>query len=144
MVVGLSQLVLISVLLVTSLLGANTHACEIVVHPSVKDTELSQQKLRLIFSRRLIHWSDGQPIKVFTFPVDSEAHHTFCKEKLGFLPFHLQRNWSRLVYSGRGRAPVHLESYEEMLRAISKTEGAIGYMPHGVDIGKNSGVLILE
>ena len=44
------------------------------------------------------------------------------------LPYSLRRNWDRLIFSGTGRAPVRVQSVEEMMRLVRETPGAIGYI----------------
>ena len=125
--------------------GAFSHASEVIVHSSVTEKVLSKQRLRLIFSQRLTHWPDGQPIKVVVFDAASEEHQKFCEAKLGLLPFQLQRNWDRSIYSGRNSAPVFVSNAQQMIRAVSSTRGAIGYVPQSFMLeGEKEGVNVIE
>ncbi|MGX2040526.1 hypothetical protein ACWJKU_10400 [Methylocaldum sp. MU1018] len=41
----------------------------------------------------------------------------------------LRQTWDRKVFSGTGQAPELASTVEEMRMLISKTPGAIGYLP---------------
>ena len=43
-------------------------------------------------------------------------------------PYQLDRIWNKLTYSGLGVAPIIVNTPKELLDAIIKTPGAIGYV----------------
>jgi hypothetical protein len=90
-------------------------------------------------------WPDGKPIKVFVLPSDDAVHISFAKGVLHIFPHQLKRSWDVLVYSGSGQAPTEVDSPEEMLKKVSSTPGAIGYLPEDYLIagGKNANVHVL-
>ena len=106
---------------------ANGHY-QIVAHPKVHESSLSVNVLRAIFSMRMRTWSDGNLIKVFVLSDNDELHNDFAKEKLNVFPYQLRLAWDRLVFSGTGQAPIHVDSHDEMLAKIASTPGAIGYL----------------
>ncbi|WP_372872135.1 hypothetical protein [Shewanella sp.] len=101
----------------------------VIFHEQVNGESLSVSELRLIFSRQRLFWTDGTPIKVFVLPPDSEMHKRFCFESLEILPYVLQRNWDRLVYSGTADRPEIVSTLAEMRVKVAKTPGSIGYIP---------------
>ena len=78
---------------------------------------------------RINEWPDGTPITVFVLDNNSKQHGEFCKNVLQIFPYQLQRTWNRLVFSGSGQAPNHVNSISEMKNRVRSTPGAIGYLP---------------
>jgi ABC-type phosphate transport system substrate-binding protein len=73
-------------------------------------------------------WPDGSPLTVFALNDESDAHRTFCRTVLGVLPYHLRRNWDRLIFSGSGQAPTLVSNMQQMKMKVAATPGAIGYI----------------
>lgn len=48
-------------------------------------------------------------------------------------PYQLDRIWNKLTYSGLGVAPITVNSPQELLDAVKKTPGAIGYVEKIMD-----------
>jgi len=107
-------------------------AAEIVVHRAVKQGELTLNVARLLFTMRLLRWSDGTHVRVFVLPDSDPLHSAFAKQTLDLYPRQLRRVWDRRLFSGSGAVPVTVDSVEEMLRRVSETPGAIGYLPDGL------------
>ncbi|QSX30529.1 hypothetical protein JYB88_02380 [Shewanella cyperi] len=102
---------------------------EVIFNASVAEARLDAAELRLIFSRQRLFWTNGQAIRVFILPPDSEDHRQFCQNSLDVLPYMLQRNWDRAVYSGMADRPEIVSSIAEMRRKVFSTAGAVGYVP---------------
>ena len=100
----------------------------LLVHQAHAQTIISQDSLRAIYSMRQRAWPDGTPVTVFMYAADSELHRNFCLRDLELFPYQLQRVWDVLIYSGAGQSPVRVKSKDEMLKKISSTVGAIGYV----------------
>jgi hypothetical protein len=111
------------------------HAAEIVVHRAVKQGDFTRNFARLLFTMRLLRWSDGTRVHVFVLPDSDPLHSTFAKQTLDLYPRQLRRVWDRHLFSGSGAVPVTVDSVEEMLRRVSETPGAIGYLPDGLAKG---------
>ena len=101
----------------------------VITHFSTKSSNVSIYQLQSIFGLKIKAWDDNTPITVYsTSPLD-KAHQNFCKNILGIFSHQLQRAWDRLTYSGRANSPTIVSSFEEMIDAVAKTPGAIGYIP---------------
>lgn len=103
-------------------------AIEIVTHPQVTESSLTKSQLRRIYTMRQLRWSDHSAISVFVLPSQHELHQRFAKERLQMFPYQLNRIWHKLTYSGLGVAPTIVASEKELIQAIIKTPGAIGYI----------------
>ena len=89
---------------------------------------VSKRTLRAFYSMRTQSWDDGNQLVVFVLSDDAELHSDFCSKVLGILPYHLRRNWDRLIFSGRASAPILVSSPAEMKRRVSQTPGSLGYL----------------
>ncbi|WP_298442582.1 hypothetical protein [uncultured Ferrimonas sp.] len=104
-------------------------AAQVVVNDPSVAGEISQSELRAIYSMKRQFWPDGTAITVVTLAANDPLHVEFCKNQLKLLPFQLNREWDRLVFSGMGERPQQVASAEELLELVSRTKGAIGYLP---------------
>jgi len=103
-------------------------AIEVVTHHQVIDNSLTKSQLRRIYTMRQLHWSDNSAITVFVLPSQHDLHKRFAKERLQIFPYQLNRIWHKLTYSGLGVAPTIVTSEQELIQAVIKTPGAIGYI----------------
>ena len=124
--------IIVSFFLCSTLVSVG-NATEIVVNQSVPVGEYSLNKTRAIFTMRQRFWSNGKKVQVFVLADNHPLHKTFTKKKLHMFPHQLRRVWDRMVFSGTGRAPVILNTEEEMLDKISNTPNAIGYLNSGTE-----------
>lgn len=89
--------------------------------------QVSARELGQIFLRKKQYWSSGGRIH----PVNLHAEHAlrlaFSKTVLGSLPSEQADYWNGLYFHGI-TPPQSLQSEEAVLRYISTTKGAIGYI----------------
>lgn len=104
-------------------------SADVIVHPEIQSKQVSRQYLLSIFSMRTRTWPDQKPVRVFVFPYKHSAHQNFTKNTLRIFPYQLRNIWDRAVFSGAAQSPTVVYSQEEMLKVVSETEGAIGYLP---------------
>jgi len=103
-------------------------AVEIIAHPQVEVSKLSQASARAVFGMRQAKWPNGSLIRVFVLPDAHPVHGALCKGELSIYPYQLRQSWDRLVYSGMAQAPVEVSSETEMVAKVAATPGAIGYV----------------
>lgn len=118
----------LGILILLGCINSTVNAVEVIIHPSVSETILTTSQLRRIYTMRQVHWSDGRRITVFVLPRQHTLHLRFTKERLQMFPYQLDRIWNKLTYSGLGGAPIRINTPEELLDAVRKTPGAIGYV----------------
>lgn len=126
-----------------------SNGAEVVANSSIFQTAISKRELRSIFSLKLKQWRTGERIIVVTYSDETSVgktyHANFCKDELGVFPHQLQQAWDRSIYSGTGIPPKKVDSLEEMLKFISRTKGAIGYVDgDAVDIETVDGVKVIK
>ncbi len=122
---------LVLILIFAGLVSSSAAAIEIVTHPQVTEISLTKSQLRRIYTMRQLRWSDDSAINVFVLPSQHELHQRFAKERLQIFPYQLNRIWHKLTYSGLGVAPTIVSSEKELIQAVTKTPGAIGYIDEG-------------
>jgi ABC-type phosphate transport system substrate-binding protein len=110
------------------LVVSQVSAIEIVTHPQVAERSLTKSQLRRIYTMRQLRWNDDSAINVFVLPSQHNLHKRFAKEQLQIFPYQLNRIWHKLTYSGLGVAPTIVSSEQELIQAVIKTPGAIGYI----------------
>lgn len=115
-----------------ALVSANA-AVQVIGRNPAQIGALSQAELRAIYSMKRQYWANGEAITVVTLASSNPLHKQFCQQQLGLLPFQLNREWDRLVFSGTGEPPTEATSVAEMLHIVQQTKGAIGYLPAHID-----------
>jgi ABC-type phosphate transport system substrate-binding protein len=98
------------------------------MHPSISEQRLTTSQLRRIYTMRQLQWTDGHRITVYVLPRQHILHLRFSKERLQMFPYQLDRIWNKLTYSGLGVAPITVDTPEDLLEAVMKTPGSIGYV----------------
>ena len=101
-----------------------------VVVPAQEDVEklkLTPNSLKLIYLRKQLYWPNGKRI----VPVNLQSEHVlrnqFSLALLGTLPKQQIDYWNGLYFNGI-QPPHTVNSEEAVLRFISETKGAIGYV----------------
>jgi ABC-type phosphate transport system substrate-binding protein len=115
-------------LILACFVTSQASAIEVVTHPQVAVSSLTKSQLRRIYTMRQLRWSDNSAISVFVLPSQHNLHQRFAKEKLQVFPYQLNRIWHKLTYSGLGVAPTIVKTEQELIQAVIKTPGAIGYI----------------
>ncbi|WP_262927230.1 substrate-binding domain-containing protein [Phytohalomonas tamaricis] len=130
---GLTRLILAIALLVACPLASSATDVPIVLiaNPNVPIDSLTRETIRAIFAMRQRTLPDGQAVHVFVLPDESRVHARFAKEYLGVYPHQLRLSWDRVVFSGTGQAPNHVDSQAEMVERVATTPGGIGYIEQG-------------
>jgi len=143
-VIRISIIYRIFLILFVCCLALLTHKVEgmsVVVNKSVAIEKITSSQLRRIYSMRQVRWNENLPIAVFVLPSQSIIHQKFCKESLKIFPYQLDRIWNKLTFSGLGVAPTIVNSPQELLQAVKRTPGAIGYVDN---IIKEEGIHVIE
>jgi ABC-type phosphate transport system substrate-binding protein len=102
--------------------------------------------LRLVFTLRLVKFSDGQQIKIFMLPQDHRVTREFSTQFLGMTA----RRWWEVLEAQQAAGKINLHkivpSEAAMLTAVSNTPNSIGYLDEYIVInaGNNSRLTVLE
>lgn len=128
---SMSGLVVGAVLLLSplqSFAGVQRGAIVIIANKAVSATKISRDDLRPIFQTKKDTWPDGTPARPFNLPDANTARHGFDAAVLGLDPDRVARYWIDRKIRGGARPPQTTVSSALMLKLVSKTAGAVGYV----------------
>lgn len=113
-----------------------------VIAASGHGKSLKKDDLALIFKRKKVFWSDGTKIQPVNLPPSNPLRQSFSLAILGATPDEMEKYWSDMYF--HGILPPHvLASEEGMLRFVSDTPGAIGYVSYCRAVGRANIVMII-
>ena len=121
----ISALVISSLYLITPIANAGV---AVITHPGVKEIGLSKSKLADIYLGKIKNYSNGVKIQPVDLPGDENAHKKFYQEVVKKSDSAVNRYWSKLKYTGKGKPPKVIDDPKEVIRWVANNEGAIGYI----------------
>ncbi len=99
----------------------------VVAHKSVPVDSISKSELLDLYTGETSIWRDGEPVVVFDLKERGKTRKTFYKF-LGMASSRIKSIWLKRMLLGEADPPESLKSEEELLRKISTTQGAIGFL----------------
>ena len=99
----------------------------VVAHKSVPVDSVSKSELLDLYTGETSIWRDGEPVVVFDLKENGKTRKTFYKF-LGMASSRIKSIWLKRMLSGEADPPESLNSEEDLLRKISTTKGAIGFL----------------
>ncbi len=103
-------------------------AVAVITHTGIDEIGLSKSKLAKIYLGKLKRYSNGEKIRVVNLPKSSMAYKKFHKVVVKKTDAVLNRYWSKLKYTGKGKPPKTLATTREVIKWVANTKGAIGYI----------------
>jgi|SRR4051812_49386596 ABC-type phosphate transport system substrate-binding protein len=100
----------------------------VIAHKSSGLTKVTRDDLRPIFQTRRNTWPDGSTARPFNLPEGSSIRQGFDAAVLGLDPDRVARYWIDRKIRGGERAPQVVPSDSLMVKVVSKTPGAVGYV----------------
>ena len=88
---------------------------------------LSRQEVRYIFLGQMREWSDGSKI-VFAIQKEGATQERFLDGYIGKSSFQFSNYWKKQVFTGKCSQPRSFQNDQEMMKFVSETRGAIGYV----------------
>ncbi len=101
----------------------------VIAHPSVGNVVVSQIKLVNLFLIPGTTWPDSQVAIPIDLTAPAHIKADFYRLAFGRSQSQLRAYWARQVFSGMGAPPIEVSSAPEVVRIVSKTPGAVGYVP---------------
>ncbi|MFK5913795.1 MAG: hypothetical protein QM484_05430 [Woeseiaceae bacterium] len=117
-------------------------AVAVITHPNIKDIGFSKSKLAKIYLGKLKRHSNGETIKAANLPKDTAAYKKFHNVVVKKSGAALNRYWSKLKYTGKGKPPKTISSTRELIKWVANTKGAIGYID-GKYLNKSVNVVLI-
>lgn len=117
----------------------------IAVHTDNEIDRLSHSEVYDIFLFQNDVWANGEPIRVLTLPLNSIEHRIFLDKYTGLNYLGYTRRYNNRINSGRGKPPIIVKNYREMLDKIAADAGAIGYTQETVrEFMQSHGIKVVE
>lgn len=102
---------------VIAVIVANNNAAKAITLP----------ELKLIYWRKKEYWANGKPMHPVNLPTDNSLRIEFSRKILGSLPNTQNDYWNGMYFNGKS-PPYVVNSEEAVIRFVTETSGAIGYI----------------
>lgn len=114
-------------LLVTVMFTTTVYSEEIkvIVNKSNALSSISADDLKNIYLGRKTLWDGGEKITLYDH---EKIKTTFIEKFLNTTKSKYMKFWMKKMLSGKGNAPKNVGSDEEMIKKVSGSDGAIGYV----------------
>ncbi len=136
------QLNLSSILIALALAGAAGAAETVIVNAGLGVSEVAKDDLTGMFEGKKGNWPSGAKVVLVTQP-DAAIHEGFLKAYVGKSPSQFANAWKKIVFTGKASAPVSAKSDAEVVEAVGKSPGAVGYISDPAAAAGKSGVTVV-
>ena len=99
----------------------------LVANNTVSDTSITRQAAQDAFLGKKNTWSDGASVVLATLS-EGETHDKFLLAFVGRTASQFSTYWKKLVFSGKAMEPKSFDTEESLLKFVSETKGAVGYV----------------
>gem|GEM_PF-6674639 len=86
------------------------------------------------FAMQATTWPNGAQVQLVVLPADNAMQYQFTQYLLRLAPYQAETRWLRYVYSGQALKPIIVTSTAQMIEAVSKVPGAIGFLPSNATV----------
>ncbi len=107
----------------------------VIANKSVPESSVSKSELLDLYSGDIKWWGNGDPVIIFDLKKNDDVKKDFYSF-IGKTPSRMKTIWMKKMLSGEGDPPDALETENDMLSVVAKTQGAIGFV--SLDIIDNS------
>ena len=131
------------ILILTILLPVVSLAGEIVIitNENVAVSTLDPKEVKQIFMGSKTTWDNGDKI-IFVIQDKESISDPFLKTYTKKSVSQYKNYWKQQVFTGKGKAPQSFASEEEIVKFVSQTPGAIGYVSSGADKGNTKSITV--
>lgn len=106
----------------------------VIANSSVPVTSLSKSDLSLLFLKKMTtyqKWGNSGKVVPVDLTAESETRIAFTKAVHQKAVTAIKAYWQQQIFSGRGAPPTEVASDAEVIAAVAKSAGAIGYVSAG-------------
>lgn len=100
---------------------------KVVANKGLGLESVSRSELQQIFLGKVVTWSNGKKAVPVTLK-GGAVHDEFLKTHMGKSPSQYDTFWKQAIFTGTGRPPKALGSDADVVKFVSSTEGAVGYI----------------
>ncbi len=103
-------------------------AIAVIAHPGVSDVGVTNEELENLYMGRSHSLPSGTEVTPIDQSDGSAIRETFYRRVADKEQSALKAYWSKRMFTGKGKPPRTVEGDEAMLKEVSSTPGAIGYI----------------
>ena len=107
--------------------ATNAGGVVLIASDEVSDDSLSKSEVKDMFLGKKNKWNSDQVV-VLSVLRGGNVHEEFCQEYTGKTASQFDAYWKSLVFTGRASMPRSFKSEEDLVKYVSITKGAIGYV----------------
>jgi ABC-type phosphate transport system substrate-binding protein len=126
--------------LIAVFVSINYAQVAVIVNKSTPVTKITAGSLVQIYNLNNTKWSDGTKIIVF-YDKEKSICQKFC-DFIGIDIISLRKRWMKLQLSGEAKAPEAVGDDAEMIKKVTSTLGAIGYINASAVKGNDLKVIV--
>lgn len=90
---------------------------------------LSDDKIRMIYTNKMLKWPDGTPVVLYDLAVQDPLRAVFSDRILGRTSYKVAEDWAHLKITNQAKnPPLTMKSQSLIIRRVSRDRGAIGYV----------------
>lgn len=119
---------LVAGLLAALVAGAATAEIAVIAHPATKLPGVSTETLADIYLGKVSFLPDGSRVLPIDHRKNTEIREKFYQAVADMDERQLNSYWSKLIFTGKGRAPRSLRDDREIIEYVADNPGAIGYI----------------
>ena len=111
------------------LLTSTAHAdLVLITHPQSGVERLTQDEVINIYLGRYRRLASGLAAEPVDFPLDNEYRARFYRSLVNKSAAEINAYWARLVFSGKTRPPVIIDTIDGVLKHVASQPGAVAYL----------------
>ncbi len=107
----------------------------LIANRKVTVSSISRQEAKAIFTGDTTRWDDGKPIQIVILQ-GGDASRSFLQNVVGKTPSQFDTYWKRLIFTGKAGAPKSFDDPASVVRHVSGTAGAVGFVGAGEATGQ--------
>ena len=115
----------------------------VIAHKSVPVDSLKKIELLDFYTGDIRVWEDEHPVVVFDLKTKGNVRDSFY-HFLGKTSSRMKSIWMKKMLSGEGDPPEAMKSQEEVLKKVSTTPGAIGFVSHPLVTDEVKMLLVIQ
>jgi len=102
----------------------------LIVNKSVKVESISKKDLKKVYRGKLRQWDKSEtPIKPCYVDAKSKEGKVFFDKLLKVKPNRFKKFWLKMIFKGKGPAPVEETSSDGVIDFVSSNSGGVGIIP---------------
>jgi len=108
---------------------ANAEAYVVVVHADNPATSIDKDRLSKMFLKKVKRWEVGDAgVEPFDQLESKDVREAFTRSVHGKSISAIKSYWQRMIFSGRDVPPDELDTDADVMSAVAKDGGAVGYV----------------